>query len=62
MTVAEAKTMLKAGEFGEGSMGPKVRAAVEFVSMGGRRAVIADLAQATEALAGEAGTAVTSAG
>ncbi|MEA2554968.1 MAG: carbamate kinase, partial [Actinomycetota bacterium] len=62
MTVAEAKTMLKAGEFGEGSMGPKVRAAVEFVSMGGRRAVIADLAQATEALAGKAGTAVTSAG
>ena len=62
MTVTEAKALLKAGEFGEGSMGPKVRAAVEFVSMGGQRCVIADLAQATEALAGEAGTAVVPAG
>jgi carbamate kinase len=62
MTVIEAKALLKAGEFGEGSMGPKVRAAVEFLSMGGRRAIIADLAQATEALAGEAGTAVVPAG
>ncbi len=60
MTVDEARTFLKAGEFGEGSMGPKVRAAVEFVSRGGNRAVIADLAQATEALAGEAGTVIVS--
>ena len=61
MTVPEAKALLKAGEFGEGSMGPKVRAAVEFVSMGGRRAIIADLSEAVEALAGEAGTIVVSA-
>ena len=60
MTVDEARMFLKAGEFGEGSMGPKVRAAVEFVSRGGNRAVIADLAQATEALAGEAGTVIVS--
>lgn len=59
MTVPEARALLKSGEFGEGSMGPKVRAAVEFVSLGGRRAIIADLAQATEALAGEAGTVVS---
>lgn len=58
MTVPEAKALLKAGEFGEGSMGPKVRAAMEFVSMGGRRAIIADLSQAVEALAGDAGTIV----
>jgi carbamate kinase len=56
MTIAEARSLLKSGEFGEGSMGPKVRAAVEFVSMGGDRAIIADLSQATEALAGDAGT------
>ena len=60
MTIDEARKFLKAGEFGEGSMGPKVRAAVEFVSRGGNRAVIADLAQATEALAGEAGTVIVS--
>ncbi len=38
---AEAKRMLGAGEFGEGSMGPKVQAAVGFVESGGERAVIA---------------------
>jgi carbamate kinase len=37
-------------------MGPKVEAAMHFVEQGGQRAVIADLAQATEALAGTAGT------
>src|SRR5262245_10233979 len=58
MDVAEARRLLKKGEFGRGSMGPKVEAAVHFVSDGGGRAVIADLAQATEALAGAAGTEV----
>ncbi|MEP7059123.1 MAG: carbamate kinase [Actinomycetota bacterium] len=58
MSITEAGALLAAGEFGEGSMGPKVRAAVEFVSRGGQRAIIGDLAQATEALAGRAGTAV----
>ena len=56
MDVAEARRLLKRGEFGGGSMGPKVEAAMHFVEQGGRRAVIADLAQATEALAGAAGT------
>ena len=56
MDVAEARRLLKSGEFGGGSMGPKVEAAMHFVEQGGRRAVIADLAQATEALAGAAGT------
>ncbi len=44
MDIAEAKRLLKAGEFGAGSMGPKVEAAVQFVHEGGGRAVIADLA------------------
>jgi carbamate kinase len=56
MDVSEARRLLKRGEFGGGSMGPKVEAAMHFVEQGGRRAVIADLAQATEALAGTAGT------
>lgn len=58
MSVREARSMLKRGEFGAGSMGPKVEAAVAFARSGGR-AVIADLAQATEALDGRAGTEVT---
>ncbi len=56
LTVTEAKSLLKKGEFGAGSMGPKVKAAVNFVEAGGTRAVIADLDQASEALAGAAGT------
>ncbi len=59
LTAEEARAMLDAGGLGEGSMGPKVRAAVEFVDSGGERAVIASLEQASEALAGEAGTTIT---
>ncbi len=58
MTVALAKEMLSAGEFGAGSMGPKVRAAVGFLETGGARAIIADLDDAPAALAGEAGTVI----
>jgi carbamate kinase len=58
LSVAEARALLKKGEFGEGSMGPKVEAAVGFVRAGGARAVIADLEDATAALAGEAGTEI----
>jgi carbamate kinase len=58
MTVAEARSLLKRKEFGAGSMGPKVEAAVEFVDSGGGRAVIADLDQATQALDGRAGTEI----
>ena len=43
MTVKEAAALLKKGEFGSGSMGPKVEAAMGFVKAGGTRAVIADL-------------------
>ncbi len=61
MDVAEARRLLKRGEFGSGSMGPKVEAAVRFVRDGDRRAVIAELDQAREALAGAAGTEIVAA-
>jgi len=47
-----------AGHFSEGSMGPKVEAALRFVEGGGTRAVIARLEDATAAIAGEAGTQI----
>ena len=56
LPVSEAKELLAAGEFGAGSMGPKVQAAVNFLEAGGARAVIAELDAATDALAGAAGT------
>ncbi|MFM8944062.1 MAG: carbamate kinase [Actinomycetota bacterium] len=58
MTVAEARGFLAAGEFGAGSMKPKVEAAVSFLERGGERATIAALERATEALAGRAGTRI----
>jgi carbamate kinase len=61
MTVTVARELLDAGEFGQGSMGPKVAAAVRFVEAGGRRAVIGDLERAPEALDGRTGTAIVGA-
>ena len=47
-----------AGEFGTGSMGPKVTAAVRFVRGGGRLAVITSLDRITDAVTGRYGTVV----
>lgn len=58
MTVAEARTYENEGHFKSGSMGPKVEACCRFVEAGGRRAVIASLRQAVEALEGAAGTSI----
>lgn len=58
LTVIEAKALMKKGEFGAGSMGPKVEAAVRFLEQGGERAVVADLDAAASALKGDAGTEI----
>lgn len=58
MTVSEANRLLRRGEFGAGSMGPKVEAAVAFLKAGGERVVIAELDDAPEALRGDAGTRI----
>lgn len=56
LSVEQARRYLAAGEFPEGSMGPKVEAAVEFVAQGGKECIITSTAQAARALRGEAGT------
>ena len=58
MTLAEAREYLDAGEFPEGSMGPKVRAAMEFIERGGTRAIITSADRLEDALAGRTGTHV----
>jgi len=47
------------GQFPEGSMGPKVRAAQNFLQAGGQRAVICALEAIEDALDGKAGTEVS---
>ena len=56
---AEARALLEGGGLGEGSMGPKVEAALNFVEAGGGRAVIAALTDAVAAAEGAAGTTIT---
>jgi carbamate kinase len=58
VSVGELKRHLAAGQFPEGSMGPKVRAAIEFVKGGGQRAIITHLDDAFPTLCGSAGTHV----
>jgi carbamate kinase len=57
-TAAELRKLALAGEFGSGSMGPKVEAACRFAEHGGR-AIITHLSRIGDALAGAAGTIVT---
>jgi carbamate kinase len=58
LTADEARALLAAGEFPEGSMGPKVEACLDFVDGGNGRAVITSLARVVEAVFGEAGTTI----
>lgn len=58
VTSRELRTHLEEGEFGEGSMQPKVEACIRFVEQGGERAVITSPEHLRDALAGEAGTQV----
>jgi carbamate kinase len=59
MTVAEAKKHLAQGQFGVGSMKPKIEASIEFVKHGGKKAIITELSKTAAALAGKAGTTIT---
>ena len=56
--VRRLRELATEGHFASGSMGPKVEAACRFVEQGGTRAVITDLANILDAVAGETGTVV----
>ena len=53
--LAEIRGYLAAGEFPEGSMGPKIRAAIEFLEQGGEEVVITSLACLSSAVSGAGG-------
>ena len=59
LTVEEAESLDHSGSFGEGSMGPKVRAAIDFARRTGGRAIITELKRGRDAVRGEAGTTIT---
>jgi carbamate kinase len=59
LTPDEAERLDRDKQFGEGSMAPKIRAAIDFVRRTGGRAVITELARGREAVRGLAGTTIT---
>jgi carbamate kinase len=58
LTRTEAEAYLRAGQFPEGSMAPKIRAIVAYLDRPARRGVITDPPNIGRALAGEAGTSI----
>jgi carbamate kinase len=56
LTVMECRRYLAEGQFPEGSMGPKIRAAMIFLERGGGEALITDSGHLFEGVAGRAGT------
>lgn len=58
LSVKEAEDLDREGALGEGSMAPKVRAAVDYVVRTGGRAVITELSRGLDAVHGRAGTTI----
>ncbi len=56
VSVQQAREYLAAGEFPAGSMGPKIEAAIEFVSQGGEECIITSTEHVAEAVNGSGGT------
>lgn len=59
LSLAEAKQLYDEDQFDKGSMGPKVRAVIEFLEGGGVEGIITDPPHLEPALAGTAGTRIT---
>ena len=62
LSIADARRLLREGQFPPGSMGPKIQAAINFLQASKRddaRVVICHLDQISDALAGRAGTTLT---
>ncbi|MBI1974058.1 carbamate kinase [Candidatus Micrarchaeota archaeon] len=58
LRAGEARKLLRAGEFADGSMRPKIEAALLFLKSGGRRVLVCGLGNAFHALEGKGGTLI----
>ena len=61
MTTDEARAHGAAGQFPEGSMGPKIRAGIDFVEATGREVLITSTPRLADSVRGRAGTRIVSA-
>ncbi len=58
ITVAEATKYLNEGHFPYGSMGPKIKSAIEFLEGGGKRVIITAIDKLIDAIEGNEGTKI----
>ncbi len=58
MGIAQAKELLAEGQFPPGSMGPKIRAAIEFIEAGGTEVMITSASHLKAALLNRSGTRI----
>jgi carbamate kinase len=58
ISLLEVKQHFADGQFPDGSMGPKVLSAINFLENGGQRVIITSLDKAAESLSGSAGTQI----
>ena len=59
ISLKEIKQFYEEGHFPEGSMGPKILAAIRFLESGGKKVIISDVEKGWEAFQGKTGTHVT---
>jgi len=59
LKVSDAHMYLEVGHFPEGSMGPKIQAAINFCENGGSKAIICSVDDIVNAIDGKSGTTVT---
>ena len=58
MDIEMAERMLNEGQFPPGSMGPKIRAAIEYIKGGGKEVLITSIEKLKSALIGRSGTRI----
>jgi carbamate kinase len=58
MDINEAAEMMETGQFPPGSMGPKIQAAIDYISGGGREVIITSAEKLKAALIGRSGTRI----
>jgi len=56
VTVEQARTFMAEGQFGKGSMEPKIKAVINFLEHGGKRAIVTNPENMLRALEGQTGT------
>jgi carbamate kinase len=57
--LSEIRDLYEAYEFPAGSMGPKIRSAIDFVAGGGQEAIVSHASRLLDACAGDVGTHIT---